>query len=113
MELAYVYGWKPTGDGTPCIKGRRATDSCEDWEWPEEKFFEHYPEVMPEEARAIAAALERALPDLPRYDCLPNRVRCWDYRLEENIPLVEWHAGQGRGYLIAFMAFCLEGGFEI
>ncbi len=113
LELAYVYGWKPSGRGAPQLKGRVASDSCEGWDWPEETFFERYPQVTPEEARAIAEALESALSDLPRYDCLDDHVQCWDYQLEENIPLTEWHAGRGRDSLRAFIGFCLEGGFEI
>ena len=76
--------------------------------------------VFAEDAHALAAALERALPDVPDHDAVEHKtfedprlpgVRL--YRPGEAISPVEAFSGENKAMLTDFIAFCRQGGFEI
>jgi hypothetical protein len=76
--------------------------------------------VTPEDARALAEALERALPDVPRHEALQHRaVTAASAAGERFLPMstpvnaLEWFSGKNRAHLQAFIALCRAGGFGI
>jgi hypothetical protein len=75
--------------------------------------------VTAEDARALAEALERALPDVPDHDALAGKT--FTHPDLPGVRLVnattpvnpyEWFSGK-KGLLQDFIAFCRQGGFEI
>jgi hypothetical protein len=77
--------------------------------------------VTTEDARALANALERALPDVPKHDALKHKAvaiaavpgeRFLPVDTPVNNPF-EWFSGGNRAYLEAFIAFCRQGEFDI
>jgi hypothetical protein len=82
-------------------------------------FFNDGRRVTPADARALAEALKRALPDVPDHDAMKDKtfehpsmpgVRLVDARTPVN-PF-EWFSGKKK-VLRSFIAFCRRGGFEI
>jgi len=75
--------------------------------------------VTPEDARALADALERALPDVPDHDAMGHKTFCHDalpgVRLVDATTPVnpyEWFGGK-KELLQDMIDFCRQGGFEI
>jgi len=75
--------------------------------------------VTAEDARELAAALERALPDVPDHDALRHKARPLGNSGEFGIPVgtpttpSEWFSGDRKQRLREFIAFCRAGGFVI
>jgi hypothetical protein len=76
--------------------------------------------VTAEDARALAEALENALPDVPNHEALTHKtVELPGAPGECLLPLgtpvnpYEWFSGKNKGHLIAFIGFCRQGAFEI
>jgi hypothetical protein len=74
--------------------------------------------VTTEDAAALADALERALPDVPRHEAmahktveLPGGLRVMKADADES-PL-EWFSGEGRDQLVEFIRYCRAGEFVI
>jgi hypothetical protein len=72
------------------------------------------------DARALAEALERALPDVPCHDALAHKtVEVAGAQGERFVPFgtpvspFEWFGGENRAHLEAFIKFCRQGQFEI
>ena len=74
------------------------------------------------DARAIATALERGLPDIPRHDAAKHkteRVRVGNewldvYSADADVSPWEAFSGkEGREYVEEFIAFCRKGAFQI
>jgi hypothetical protein len=76
--------------------------------------------VTDADARALGAALGRALPDVPRRDAQDH----WDladisspeflvFSKDARVSPLEWFSGPNRESLRTFVAFCRRGGFEI
>jgi hypothetical protein len=76
--------------------------------------------VTTEDARALANALERSLPDVPNHEAaahktveLPGLPGERFVTLATPIDSFEWFNGQNKGYLLDFIAFCRQGEFKI
>src|SRR5262249_52232156 len=76
--------------------------------------------VTAEDARALADALERALPDIPDHDAMPHKT--FEHPSEPGVRLValdpraspyEWFSGDKKRLVRQFIDFCRQGGFEI
>jgi hypothetical protein len=150
IQLALTYGWKPRGAIEPAEEGESdaavpvlqfTVEELDQYRVPPDdplagaakalsshsgnpvldSYFNNAGfRVTPEDARALADALERALPDIPRHEALENKtvtmaggpgVRFLPIGTPVN-PF-EWFSGENRAHLQAFIGFCREGGFEI
>jgi hypothetical protein len=76
--------------------------------------------VTAEDARALADALERALPDIPDHDAMAHKT--FEHPSEPGVRLVaidtpaspyEWFSGDKKRLVRQFIDFCRQGGFEI
>jgi hypothetical protein len=145
LDLARRSGWNPAGTLEPQgEEGRDGEEEVEldasDYEVPPESlagqavaalfpaggdaalssyFFNDGRRVTDADARALADALERALPDVPGHDAMEHKtfthpglpgVRLMDARTPVN-PF-EWFSGK-KDVLRDFVAFCRRGGFAI
>jgi hypothetical protein len=115
LALAYDYGgWVPAGTQPPQFEGEPP------WEgWSKTYCSNDRQVVTAEDARNLADALERALPDVPRKKTWPKKVvRAADGREFETMPedlnpLERFSGPDGRRYLEGFIRFCRAGGFVI
>lgn len=73
--------------------------------------------VSAEEARRLARALVRALPDLPDHDAKAHlrqqRGGGIDYQEEENLSALESFSGTNKARLKGFISLCYSGGFTL
>jgi hypothetical protein len=76
--------------------------------------------VSAEDARNLADALERALPDIPDHDALihktfehPGSPGMRLLALDTPASPYEWFSGDKKRYVREFIAYCRQGGFEI
>jgi hypothetical protein len=101
LRLASENGWQPAGTFPDSENsGRR---------------------VSPEDARALADALERALPDIPNHDALEHKAFTAPglpsgerfIRADEDINPLEYYSGESKLHLRQFIELCRQGGFEI
>ncbi len=76
--------------------------------------------VTAEDAKLMAGALEKALPDVPNGDALAHKsVELPGFEgstfvsLDTPVNVFEWWSGENKDYLRKFIAFCREGEFEI
>jgi hypothetical protein len=73
--------------------------------------------VSAKDARALADALEQALPDIPRHNALEHKCMVIDGErlLPEGVRVspYERFSGSNRLHLEKFIAFCRNGGFRI
>jgi hypothetical protein len=149
IDLALHYGWKPAGtedrEDDPPDEGDEgdlvlSEEELEAYAVPDDHplaqairsslpqsddpvifaYFVSGRRVTPEDARALADALERALPDLPRHDALghktfqiPDLPGVPLLRVETPVNPFEWLSGSNRKELEAFLRLCRQGGFEI
>jgi hypothetical protein len=76
--------------------------------------------VSTEDARALADALERGLPDIPDHDALTHKT--FEHPGSPGMRLMaidtpaspyEWFSGDKKGVVKEFIAYCRQGGFEI
>lgn len=133
LELARLYGWQPLGTKPPAMINFYELGA----EWSGTYLTNDAQVVVAEDARSLAAALERALADIP--DARLSTAwdpTCW---LEDDLPEwlspyereiieetlqdglldimgtrpVDFFAGEEKRYLVAFIRFCRLGSFEI
>lgn len=133
LELARLYGWQPQGTKPPALIDFYELGA----EWSGTYLTNDGQAVRTEDARSLAAALERALADIP-----DTRLPIdWDptYWLEDDLPEwlapyereiiedtlqdgllditgthpVDFFAGEEKRDLITFIRFCRLGSFEI
>ena len=133
LELAQIYGWKPLGTRPP--SDIAFYDLCAEWDG---RYLTNDGQtVKAEDARLLAAALERALNDVPdeKISTDWNSVLEWEDDLPEWLspeerdfieeelqdglldilgtnPLV-YFAGREKQHLKEFIRFCRLGSFEI
>jgi hypothetical protein len=149
LDLALRGGWRPAGaqepegddeEGDECPGEGAVELDASDYEVPPESplaravrsplppaddpllssyFYNSGFRVTAEDSRALADALERALPDVPEHDALAGKafvhpdlpgVRLVDATTPVNP--YEWFGGK-KELLRDFIAFCRQGGFEI
>ncbi len=99
LDLAIEYDWKPAGTNGP--NGMYV--------------FNNGQRVGARDARNFAAALGRALPDIPVQDTLTPKMRK-DGKPKRGckITLLDWFSGvEGRELVTKSAAFCRKGAFEI
>jgi hypothetical protein len=144
LHLAELYGWEP--EGTTLDPEHLASVMQEEDLPPEEAAAQiaqaqeswqggygtnDFQVVSAQDAAALADALERALPDLPKYNALEHKGRdvssfppelCDQLRAlgvsqlipaDADINPFERFSGRGRDYLRGFIAFCRAGAFNI
>ena len=133
LELAQSYGWKPLGTCPPSHMDFYDLIA----EWDGRYFTNDGQTVKAEDARALAAALERSLDDIP--DETPprdwNSIIRWEDDLPEwlspeerefieeelqdglldvmGVNPLEYFAGDEKEHLKRFIRFCRLGSFEI
>lgn len=133
LELAGLYGWKPRGTAAPSHLDFYRLGA----EWDGRYFTNDGQVVKAEDARALAAALERSLDDIPDED-LPIDWRT-EFLREDDLPEwlspdekaiieeelhdglldilktspLEYFAGDEKRHLQALIRFCRLGSFEI
>jgi len=118
LTLAERYGWKPEGTAAPDEMAIEA----EIWkgdpaEWDGAYFPSYGQQVTESDAKNLAAALERALPDIPDYDAIGERAceRRNGGGWLDNVPDVgvnplEAFSGKNKEMLVGFIAHCREEG---
>ena len=112
LTLAQRYGWRPAGTKPP-----------EAWIWsghPSDRDGRYFPadcqQIMERDAKAFAAALANALPDIPEHDALATRVlddrgadthefSAWGRRIagEESVTPFEEFSGPNKSSLRLFI----------
>lgn len=133
LELAEAYGWKPMGTRPPVHIDFYQLGA----EWDGRYFTNDGQSVHAEDARSLAAALERSLDDIPD----KNISIDWSSAFRQDDDLPEWlspeerefietelqdglldilgtnpldyFAGDEKGHLKEFIRFCRLGSFEI
>jgi hypothetical protein len=132
LELARLYGWRPMGTLPPSIQDLHKLDV----EWSGTYLTNDGQTVRVEDARSLAAALERSLYDIPALDkkidwsskfwleddlpewLSPEEKEVIEEELEDGLldvlgtPPLEFFAGEEK-QLSGFIRFCRLGGFEI
>ena len=137
LRLAMVYGWQPMGTRLSSV-----IESCgldiEEWdEWDGTYLTNDGQTVLAKDALALAAALERALDDIPDFNIEINRAvetdkdndlpetlspverAVMEAGLEDHlVQLMEIHpfeyfAGDEKLHLVDFIRFCRLGSFTI
>jgi hypothetical protein len=127
LKMAGVYGWEPAGTLAPHLTnrdGQRVDDGCnpvDDAEyeasWNGAYFYNEGQSVTDEDARNLANAIERALPDVPDQDVLGDKATVHPsgargVSLETPVNPFEWFGGR-KEQLRDFIVFCRAGGFSI
>jgi|AP82_1055514.scaffolds.fasta_scaffold65141_1 hypothetical protein len=138
LALAEMYGWEPVGTTEPCDW----TEPC-NWDdsitpenplpaWDGSYVHNDHPFVEPEDARAMADALEKALDDIPDHDG-PDKMMTYrqgektgvlsiDLAISQlglnigpnyKLNLFEFFAGGDKDRLREFIQFCKQDGFFI
>jgi hypothetical protein len=116
LQLARLYGWRPLGtrleedsEGKPVGDWAGGYDSND------------FQTVTAADARHLAGALERALPDVPGHDALGHKLVTLTFRGREiqglppdaNVSPVEYFSGERKQLLQDFISFCRAGAFLI
>ncbi len=127
LDLAYDYGWRPTGTVPPDIDNsvecRGYYDSNCGWKVPYE------------DAIGIAEALEKSLEDLPNRDVMPRTdkqvigipksneiplimpdlkvIKELRIDIETSVTAREYFSGERKKGVLEFIAFCREGSFYL
>ena len=133
LELARIYGWQPLGTKPPSMIDFYELGA----EWSGTYLTNDGQVVKAEDARSLAAALEKALVDIPETrhpgdwspsfwleDDLPEWLSPYEKEIiEETLQdglldimgthPVNFFAGEEKRYLVAFIRFCRLGSFEI
>ncbi len=91
LELAQVYGWKPQGTRPPTHID--FYDLCAEWDG---RYLTNDGQtVKAEDARALAAALERSLDDIPN----ENAPNDWNSLVQFEDDLPEWLSPEEREFI--------------
>jgi hypothetical protein len=133
LELARLYGWQPMGTLPPSIQDLHKLDA----EWSGTYLTNDGQTVRVEDARSLAAALERSLDDIPALDkkidwsskfwleddlpewLSPEEKEVIEEGLEDGLldvlgtPPLEFFAGEEKQQLSGFIRFCRLGSFEL
>lgn len=133
LELAQCYGWEPLGTQPPSQVDFYQLNT----EWDGRYFTNDGQTVNAEDARSLAAALEKSLDDIPDvnirmdwtsdiwiYDDLPEWLSPEEQAMIEEelqdglldimgVNPLEYFAGDEKKYLKEFIRFCRLGSFEI
>ncbi len=121
LNMAVQYGWEPVGtsasrfdycNDVPIGEGETRSD------WDGGYTTNDYQVVEDEDARNMADALERALPDIPDVCAMTDKIsnRGTPYEtVDMRIPVnhFEWFSGERKGYLKRFIAFARTGCFRL
>lgn len=108
LELALVAGWESAGTELPANPNWSGVYNSND-----------HQEVTADDASALADALDRAAPDIPRHDAVEHKLVDIGLGLQglpdgEVVNPIEAFSGPaGRRMLLEFIAFCREGAFAI
>lgn len=136
LDLAYRYGgWEPAGTNfnADMVRAECEMHDCSPEEieaaiaenraaWDGTYFTNDYQVVTAEDAANLAAALERALADVPDHNAMTHKekiVVCNGETLrgipaDTRVSPVEfWSGHQGKDYLRRFIRFCRAGEFRI
>jgi hypothetical protein len=115
LKLAMLFGWKPAGTRLYDEDGLPELDWCGSY------CSNGYQEVTEDDARRLADALERSLPDIPNEEAMADRlvkVVCDGvevYGIPDGVrysPLEFWSGG-GKQKVREFVAYCRAGSFVI
>src|SRR5262245_28054528 len=119
LVLAERYGWQPWGTTPPdedAVEAGLWRGKRSDWDG---RYLPAYGQQVTEaDAKGLASALERALPDVPDHDALANKVagsdEVWGWFATEPpdiaINPIEAFSGQNKEMLTNFIAHCREEG---
>ena len=118
LGLAYDYGWQPRGTEAPTWYPDYDPDS-DPSHWDGTYFANNYQHVTSEDAKAIAEALAKALPNIPEQCVMGDRmVVCSDGTPgikgdAQYTPLEYFSGGEGKEHVREFIAYCEKGDFCI
>lgn len=135
LNLAMAYGWQPMGTRLSSVIESYRFDT-EEWdEWDGTYLTNDGQTVIAEDALALAAALERALHDIPDFNIETRRAAAQKDEPPQNLSPVEqaimqaglerhllglteihpfeYFAGDEKLHLAAFIKFCRLGSFTI
>lgn len=122
IQLGRLHGWNPAGTEAaewdePGATPERLRAMAEDRAaWTGGYDTNDHQWVTDADARNLAAALERALPDVPGFDALGDKAgaEAGTVEVEARVSALECFSGPaGRRQLREFIAFCRAGGFCI
>ena len=121
LELAYRYGWQPIGTEAPAweVLGADPPIHADYPDWSGTYFSNDGQFVTDRDASNIAAALERALDDIPDHDAMEDEeiyicgTSGYDIQTAQDASPIEWFSGQGKTRVRDFIEFCRAGGFLI
>ncbi len=111
LALAYRYGWQPMGTEAPDWEGINGPPINPDYkhpDWDGTYFSNDGQFVTDRDASNIAAALERALDDIPDDDAVVE-----DEQMADKPSLIEYFSGEGKTWVRKGIEFCRAGGFLI
>jgi hypothetical protein len=120
-KLARDRGWAPSGVPEPVDDGATTSDFAPDhWDYTRPGIVLA---IADDDARALAAALETVLPDLPRFDALEDKALC-QLDLPGTLPVrvirpgvaispYEFFSGSNRHALERFIGLCKAGGLTV
>ncbi len=109
LNLADRYGWQPMGTEAPAweVLGADPPIHADYPDWDGTYFSNDGQFVTDRDASNIAAALERALDDIPEHDTME------DMQTAQDASPMEWFSGQGKTTVRDFIEFSRTGGFCI
>ena len=112
LEMAHKYGWKPEGTRPPELNITNP-EGGPILDWDGGYFWNEGQEVTDTDAKGIADALEKAMPDIPDRDVLEHkRSPTGGIPVDTPVNLFEWYSGE-KDYLREFIEFSRAGEFQI
>lgn len=128
FDLAVEFGWHPAGTKAENWIDAQTGEVVRDYsDWDGSYFYNEYQYVTSEDASALAAALERALPNLPNVDMHEATTRSdldaqrmnalmadMGLRVANgDLKPVQYFSGPLKGKIQRFIYFCKAGSFTI